>query len=218
MFRKLFDPDNALMITMSQITDCIFLSLFWLTGWVPVVTVGTSFAALYDAAYRAYRKGEKHSWGRFFHVFRQNWKAGILPGLAVLAVFSGFLWGMIQIWNGAVAQEISFGVFAGCAFVSVVMLGVLSIVFPQLSRFEVSFGTLMKNSLLLGILNLPKTVGLGILNALTIFLCVRFVFPVFFLPALSALLGSLLIEPMFKPYMPKEDGETKEEIQEEAAE
>ena len=52
-----------------------------------------------------------------------------------------------------------------------------------------------------GILNLPKTVGLGILNALTIFLCVRFVIPLFFLPALSALLGSLLIEPMFKPYM-----------------
>lgn len=205
MFRKLFNPDNALMITMSHITDCIFLSLFWLLGCFPVVTAGASFAALYDATFRAYRKGEKHSWSRFFHVFRQNWKAGILPGLVVLAVFSGLLWGMIQIWNAAAALEISFGVFAGCAFVSVVLLGMLSIVLPQLSRFETPFGALLKNSLLLGILNLPKTVGLGILNGLTIFLCVRFVFPVFFLPALSALLSSLLIEPMFKPYMVQEE-------------
>ena len=29
MFRKFLNPDNALMITMTQITDCIFLSLFF---------------------------------------------------------------------------------------------------------------------------------------------------------------------------------------------
>lgn len=201
MFRKILAPDNALMITMSQITDCIFLSMFWLLGCFPVVTAGASFAALYDASFCAYRKGEKHSWSRFFHVFRQNWKAGILPGVIVLAAFFGMLWGLIQIWNAAAAMKISMAVFAGCAFVAVVLMGIISIVLPQLSRFETPLGTLLKNSLLLGILNLPRTVGLGILNAVTIFLCVRFVFPLFFLPALSALLGSLFIEPMFKPYM-----------------
>ena len=64
MFRKFLNPDNALMITMTQITDCIFLSIFWLLGCIPVVTMGASFAALYDSTYRAFRKGERHSWGR----------------------------------------------------------------------------------------------------------------------------------------------------------
>ena len=40
MFRNLFKPDSPLMITMSRITDCIFLSLFWLLCCIPVVTVG----------------------------------------------------------------------------------------------------------------------------------------------------------------------------------
>ena len=66
MFRKFLNPDNALMITMTQITDCIFLSMFWLLGCIPVVTVGASFAALYDATYRGFRQGEKHCWGRFW--------------------------------------------------------------------------------------------------------------------------------------------------------
>lgn len=211
MFKNLLKPDNPLMITMTWIIDCIFLSLFWLLGCFPVITAGASFAALYDAAYRTYRKGEKHSWHRFAHVFRQNWKAGILPGLAVGAGFYGLLRVMIRVWNAAVAQEVSFGLFAGCAFLAVVVLGVISIALPQLSRFEVSFGTLLKNSLLLGIVNLPRTLALGVLNAIAIFLCIRFVFPVFFLPALAALIGSLFIEPMFKPYMPKE-------VPEEAAE
>ena len=85
MFRKFLNPDNALMITMTQITDCIFLSIFWLLGCIPVVTIGTSFAALYDATYRGFRRGEKHCWGRFLQVYRDNWKAGILPTVVFLA-------------------------------------------------------------------------------------------------------------------------------------
>ena len=46
MFRNLINPDNGLMITMNQITDCIFLSLFWLLGCMPVFTAGASCAAL----------------------------------------------------------------------------------------------------------------------------------------------------------------------------
>ena len=60
MFRNLFRSDSPLMVTMTQITDCIFLSLFWLVGCLPVVTMGASFAALYDATYRFFRKGQWH--------------------------------------------------------------------------------------------------------------------------------------------------------------
>ena len=207
MFRSLFKPDSALMITMSQITDCIFLSMFWLLGCFPVVTAGASFAALYDASFRTYRRGAKHSWQRFFHVFRTNWKAGILPTVAVLAVFSGAVFLLIKIWNAAVAQQISFMLFAAGAFLGMLILGTVSLAFPILSRFENSFLSLMKNTILLGFVNLPRTLLLGILNAAAIFLCAYYVFPLFFLPALAALLGSLFIEPMFKPFMHEESSE-----------
>lgn len=205
MFRNLLRPDSPLMITMNNITDCIFLSLFWILGCFPVVTLGASFAALYDASYRGMRKGEKHSWQRFFHVFRTNWKAGILPTVVVLAVFSGAVFLLIKIWNAAVAQQISFMLFAAGAFLSMLILGTVSLAFPILSRFENSFLSLMKNTILLGFANLPRTLLLGILNAAAIFLCARYVFPLFFLPSLAALIGSLLIEPMFKPFMNPEE-------------
>ena len=50
--------------------------------------------------------------------------------------------------------------------------------------------------------NLPRTVALGILNAAAGLACAFFVLPLFFLPSLAALIGSVLIEPMFKPYLP----------------
>ena len=205
MFRKFLNPDNALMITMTQITDCIFLSLFWLIGCIPVVTIGASFAALYDSTYRGFRQGEKHCWGRFLEVFRGNWKAGILPTGVFLAVLYLLVQLLVSLWNRAVAGAVSWMVFSGGAFVGVLVLGIVSVLFPMLSRFENPLPVLLKNTVFLGLAHLPRTLALGILNAAAGLLCAFFVLPLFFLPSLAALIGSVLIEPMFKPYMPDEE-------------
>jgi len=207
MFRNLLRPDSPLMITMNQITDCIFLSLFWLLGCVPVVTAGASFAAMYDAVYHGFRKGEKNSWQRFGHSFRQNWKAGIVPTVVFL-LMSGLLgWGAIQLWNNAVYGNISWGVFAFFAFLLLTVLGIGSVLFPLLSRFETGTAQLFSNTVRLGLAHLPRTLALAMVNAVTIFLCVRYVFPLFFLPALASLICTLFLEPMFKPFMPEENEE-----------
>ena len=203
MFRSLFSPDNPLMITMNQITDCIFLSLFWFVGCMPLVTVGASTAALYDAVYHGFRKGQKHCWQRFWHSFRQNLKPGLVPSLIFLAVTAAMVWGGVQLWNSAVYGQISWGVFAGLGFLLVVLFGILSILFPMLSRFENPTAVLFANTFRLGMARLPLTVALGFLNTVSGFLCAVFVIPLFFLPALAALIGTLFIEPMFKPFMPE---------------
>ncbi|MDO5400029.1 MAG: DUF624 domain-containing protein [Eubacteriales bacterium] len=202
--KNIFRPDSPLMLTMTQITDCIFLSLFWMLGCFPVVSAGAATAALYDAAFRCYRRGEKHPWQRFFHCFRQNFLPGLLPTVVFLAALGAMGFGLIQLWNRAVYGEISWMLFSGVAFLAMAALGVLSVLFPLLSRFENSFGGLMKNTVLLALANLPRTMVLGLLNMVTIGLCLRFVFPLFFLPALTALVSSLLLEPMFRPFMPEE--------------
>lgn len=204
MFRNLLRPDSALMIVMNQITDCIFLSLFWLLGCFPVVTAGASFAALYDASFRFVRRGEKHPWQRFWYVFRTNWKQGILPTVAFLAVAAAGARGLTALWNRAVYGELSWAVFSGGAFIGVLVVGILSVLFPMLSRFENSAAALLKNTVLVALANLPRTLGLGLLNTLSVFLCIRYVYPLFFLPSLAALIGSLLVEPMFKPYLPED--------------
>ena len=205
MFRNLLRPDSPLMITMTQITDCIFLSLFWILGCIPVVTIGASFAALYDATYRGFRKDGKHSWSRFLQVFRENWKTGILPTAVFLAVMYLVTKGLITLWNSAVAGNLSWMVFSGAAFTGVLVTGIVSILFPMLSRFENAFPMLLKNTVFLGLANLPRTIALGILNAATGLLCAFYILPLFFLPALAALIGSLFIEPMFQPFMPEKD-------------
>ena len=204
MFKNLFRPDSGLMVVMTQITDCIFLSLFFLLCCFPVVTVGASFAALYDSVYRGFRDGEKNTWQRFFHTFRRNWKAGLLPTVVFLVLIGILCFGLIQCWNAAVYGQVSWMLFSGAALLAIFAVGILSVLFPLFSRFENSFGQLLKNTFNLSMAYLPRTLLLGLLNVICAFLCLRFIIPLFFLPALAALIGSFLIEPMFRPYMPKD--------------
>lgn len=201
MFRNLLNPEGGLMITLNQITDCIFLSLFWFLGCVPIVTAGASSAALYDAVYRGFRKGDAKCWRRFFHTLLRDLKSSLLPTLLCLAALYGLGTGMIGVWNAAVAGGVSWMVFSGCAFLAVTVLGILCVLFPLLSRFDNSLLDLLKNTLLLSLANLPRVILLGILAVFSGYACLRWIFPLFFLPALASLIGTLLLEPMFKPYM-----------------
>lgn len=201
MFRNLLKPDSPLMITMNQLTDCIFLSLFWILGCFPCVTIGASFAALYDASFRAFRQGERHSWQRFLQVFRENGKGCLVPSLLFLLALTGIGRALIACWNAAAAASLSWMLFSAAAFVGVLLLGILSVLFPLASRFENSLGQLLKNTLLLALANLPRTLALGFLNTLAAAVCLRWIYPLFFLPSLAAMLGSFLLEPMFRPYL-----------------
>ncbi len=205
MFKSLFNPENGLMVTMAQVTDVIFLSLFWLLGCFPILTIGPAAAALYDACARGLRTGDKHTWHRFLTSFRGSLKVGIPATAVYLALVIAGGWGMIQVWNGAVYGQISWALFAAAALLGMLGLGILSLLFPLLSRFEMGLGLLLKNTFLLGLVNLPRTLLLGMLQGLTVWLCARFILPLFFLPAVSALLSSLLVEPMLRPFLPEEE-------------
>lgn len=203
MFRRMFGPDSDLMIVMTWITDTIFLSLFWMLGCALGITAGASAAALYDAVFYAFRKHSRHSWGRFWHTFVKSLKASLLPTVVCLLVGVGVGWMGIQLWNSAVTEG-KWLLFAVGAVIGVVILGMMSVLFPMLSRFENSLGQLLGNTVRIALANLPRTAALGVIYGVTIFFCIRLIIPIFILPALASLLSTLFIEPMFKPYLPED--------------
>ena len=207
MFRNILRPDSPLMITMTQITDCIFLSLFWLLGCFPIFTAGASAAALYDAVYHGFRQGEKHTWQRFWGSFKTNFRPSLVPVLVFWPLAALLVRAVVLCWNLAVGGQLSWMLFASAMLVAVLLAGTLSVLFPLLSRFENTTARLLKNTVLLAMGNMPRTLVLGILNCGTVLLCAAYVFPLFFLPALTSLLSTSLIEPMFRPFLPKPEEE-----------
>lgn len=201
MFDKLMDSDNGLVITMNWITDCLFLSMLWLVLSVFVIPFGPATAALYDTAVHTFRGGEKLVYRRFFMSLKRNMKTGIPAGLiALLIALGGF-----KVWNllGAAAVDSNTGyVFLWGFFVLfLLMLGMLSFLFPLLSRFETDLARLFGNCFLLCMANLPRTVALSLLFAVAAWICTWLWWPVVFVPCLWAVCASFFAEPIFAPFL-----------------
>ena len=205
MFGKLTDQNNGLVITMNWITDCLFLSMLWAVLSVFLLPLGPATAALYDTAVHVFRRGERVVYRYFFASLRRNMKVGIPAGIIALVIgAAGF-----RIWNhvGAAAQDSQMGyVLLWSVFVLLLfLLGIFGFLFPLLSRFETGIGKLFSNCVALSILHLPRTAALSMIGAVSIWLCVWFWWPVIIVPCLSSIVASFFIEPVFEPFMAKEE-------------
>ncbi|MDE7218741.1 MAG: DUF624 domain-containing protein [Oscillospiraceae bacterium] len=185
------------------------LSILWFFCSLPAVTIGAASAALYDAAVHGIRRDEPGAYLRFFRTFRRELKTGCPATLLWGAVISVLIWGGSLI--GRTIQEPGPVLAATAVFVALLFfaLGVVSWMFPLLSRFEFSFGGLNRTARQFFIVHLPSSLLLVLLLAGSAWVCVRFLFPVCFLPCAEALAASLPIERAFQKHMPSKEGEPR---------
>ena len=106
----------------------------------------------------------------------------------------------------APAQTLQFIFLAGICMVSGVMVYALA----YTARFAQDTKHNLTNSLLMAIRHLPKTLLLIIILAAAVLGCYLFGLAVVFVPAVAALLDSLILESIFVQYMSKEDLEKEE--------
>lgn len=208
-----FDPKNDLWRTVSVITDVCGLSFLWVLTSLPIVTVGPATAALYFAVVRHVRRREDGAFAAFFRSFRLNLRQGVLAALAVLlpAFLLQLGWRVCR----AAAAVIPYGyaVLAGYSLLMVLPLGVVLYLFPLLGRFTFSLGDLFRTAARLTLAHFPATVILAALTVAAAMLCLQFVLPLFFLPALVAWVSSLWLEKIFRRYAPELDAEDEEETE-----
>lgn len=202
--RDLFNPDAFLWRWCSRILDVMVLSILWLFCSLPVVTIGPATAALYDAAVHGIRRDEPGAYARFFRTFRREVKTGCLATLLWGSVIAAVLWGGSLI--GRTIQDpapvlAATAIFAALLFFA---LGVVSWMFPLLSRFEFSFKGLNRTAQQFFIVHLPSSFLLVAALLGSVWACVKFLFPVCFLPCAAALAGSLPVERAFRHHAPPE--------------
>ncbi len=199
---QIFNPENPFFRALGKCTDVVLLSLLWLVCCLPLFTIGPATAALYRVTVRCVRGGQNGPYAMFWETFKQNFKVGALASLAVLAAGAVLIavWRALYIMGVGAADSFAGVVYYAFLIVLVLLLGVFSYPFPVLSRFTFRVGGLLSNSVKLAVAHLPTTLLLGILLTAAGLLCFWFFLAVFALPVLTALLQSLLLERIFRPY------------------
>ena len=194
--RGLFNPERGLWRLMGYFGDAVVLSLLWLLFSIPIVTLGPATAALYDCAVHNLRRGEDDLPGRFWRSFKRDWKIGALSALLWLVVT---VTPLVLLYQSARrgAPGLVLGALVLLAFF---LLALGCWVFPLLSRFTFSFASLQSTAVRLGLGHILRSAALAVLVAVTVWLCLRFVVPAFFLPCAAAWVATFIIEPVFERY------------------
>ncbi|MCR5135854.1 MAG: YesL family protein [Oscillospiraceae bacterium] len=205
MGRRFFNPDTGIWRFFGKAGDIVVLSLLWALCSVPVLTAGVASTALYDSAAHCIRRGEGSMFSRFFGTFRRELKTA---GLTML------LWGAIAAVPVFLYHRLSLSQPDGqvVSIFSMLMLlllycilGILSWIFPLLSRFRFGFLGLQQTALRMAPGNILRTAVMAVLLGCGILLFFRNVLSVFFTPGLIAWLSTFLIEPVFEKYEEGED-------------
>ena len=103
----------------------------------------------------------------------------------------------------AVSQTLQFVFIVGICMVSAVMVYALA----YIARFTQDVRHILTNSVLMAIRHLPKTLLLVVVLAAAVLGCYLFGLGIVFIPAVVALVDSLILESIFVQYMSKEDRE-----------
>ena len=188
---SIFKIGSPIFNGLSRIFDILLLNFLWILCSIPVITIGASTAALYYCMMKINRERDSGIVEMFFKSFRQNFKQGCI--LTIIFIFSGiFLYVDIQACKaiGGALENIIIVIL----LVLVVIWGIMiSYTFPLLAQFDNTLINTLKNSLLLAISNIKKTVPIFILNAVPVVLFFGFPYAFVFCIPLLLTFGAALI-------------------------
>lgn len=212
---ELFNLDNKFFQGINKIVDCICLSFLWVLLCIPVVTAGAATTALYYTVNKVIRNNRSYIWKEFWHAFRTNFKQSTLVWLILI-----FIYVIMGIDCYIMFQYAKAGVSYGSLYIvfAVLMLIVTmwaNYLFPYMARFENTLKAVLKNCVIMALLNLGKSVVLLVLFLAALVVTYVFFPAIMILPAVYMLLVNFILEKVFVKYMTPEDIEAEKERNEE---
>lgn len=212
---QLFSADGVVYRFLTVTGNIIIATVLWLIGCIPVVTIGTSTAALYYTIVKSVRKEVGYVHAEFWRGYKLNLKKGVAATAALLAL--GLLLGMemrMVLENGVEVSRIWYSL---SGLLILLMLLVTLYLFPVMSRFDMKLGKLCMLSFVMSIRFWYITLALGV-GLAAVVLAQVYLLPiplVLLTPGLWCYASSFLVERVMKAYMPKSrreegDGETPE--------
>lgn len=206
-----FHFDGKISSAINKFGNFIFLSLLWLVGCLPIITIGSSTAALYYTTVKVLRKDNGYISKEFFRGFKHNLKDGTIFTVIYLAIAV-----VLYLDVGYVMRDVTGGNGSNSLFLVVynfiilLMLSIAMYIFPILSRFKMRRLDILKLSFYIAFRHFLVTICLFVLQLGTAILIWLIPIPcILFMPAAVCYIDSLLIEHVLECYMAKPENNSE---------
>lgn len=203
---KIFRYDGPFSQFMIKLCDCMLLSLLWVISSLPVVTVGASTSALYACAVKVLRKEEGGVWKTYWSSFKSSFKQATLIGVPIL--LACVFWGL-TLETMARNHQGDQPLYTVAFVLLAVGIIWLHYIFAYIARFNDTVRNMLRTTFIIALANFPfsllllfvfavAALGLWIsLPASSISIIIA--------PAVYMLFTSLVLERIFKKYMPADE-------------
>lgn len=203
MKRGMFEYGGSFYHYTGKICDILILSVLWLLGSLPIVTIGASFSALYASASRSIRNNIGSVAGEYWKSYRRELKGATPLWLIFAGAILLLLWNMGIIWNIAAGLPRLF-FFMLYGVILALTITAMCYAFPAISRFDMPFGWFVKLAFYMTFRNLHISIITLLLVAVGYVMVLSRPWMVIFMPGLLATVISSMIDPALARHEPKE--------------
>lgn len=203
---KLFNLDSPIFNFLNKMADLIWLNILTFICCIPIFTVGASLTALNYVVLKMVRNEDGYITRSYFKSFKQNFRQATIIWLIVLAAIM-VLAGDFYIFRYTLLE---FPMWIKVALLAVAILFLIAVMhlFPALAKFDNTIKNTFKNSFLMGIISLPKTLLMIVcwIAPIVIGLLVYQILPLVFVLGISlpAYLCAFLYNKTFKRFEPED--------------
>ena len=192
--KELLHIESTSYQLVQRFGNMVILSVLFLAGCIPVVTIGTSLTALYYGTVKSTRSEIGYPAKEFIKAYRMNLFKGTL--LTVVLI----------LWTAFLYTNRAYNVLF------ILTAGLTVFLFPVLSRFRMNVAGIVKLSFVMMVRYFHYTVLvlIGFGAAVFVQFMILPMMTVFFVPGLYCYLISFPVEKVMKNYMPKStEGDTQ---------
>lgn len=203
---------------MNRLVDIVVLGILTAILCIPVVTVGAAYSALYYVTLKMVRREDENILRQYFAAFKQNFLKATALWLIMLLVIVILFVDYTLLYNLDLSLE---GASWVTLFIMTVVFALIgSYIFPLQAQFENPVFRTIKNSFILSVMNLPRSILILLVKlsplAVFIFYPEALYILAFFCVAGLPYLETEIFVKIFDKYIPKED-EIEEDEEEEGA-
>ncbi len=202
----IFSVDGKFFTVTSKIVDMVVITLLWIVGCIPIVTIVTSTATMYHTTVKCIRYDRSKAYQEFIDTYKKNLKQGIQ--LTILYGIFGAVIGFLDYQIFVMSQSRTSTVFilaVGMLIITILyLLNILWIV-PVFSRFSNTFGKIVQLNYVIATRYFIRSIPMFLIIIAAVIVMLASIPLVIIFPSLVMLLNSYFSEPGLHRYMPKQE-------------
>lgn len=202
----IFSVEGKVFTVTSKMVDMVVITLMWILGCIPIITIFTSTSSLYHTTVKCIRYDRGKAYEEFIDAYKKNLKQGI--SLTILYGLIGMIIGWLDYKVFFLSQSrtsIVFILAVGMLMLTVLyLLNVLWIV-PVFSRFSNTLGNILKLNYVISTRYLIRSIPMMAVIVTAVIMMQASIPLVIIFPSLVMLINSYISEPGLHKYMPKQE-------------